>query len=127
MTSYQSPLYPGDVLKQMYSRFCYRKTKIYKEGDATRNEFPSVLLRVVDRQPPIDGEESLQELLRVVPYDGKAVDNDAKALWVQTENCLHSQIFLVQILDIEQSEKDRLLLVLPADNSIDLFLFPFCW
>ena len=112
-------IYLGDVLKQMYFRFCYRKTKIYKESDATQNEFLSVLLHVVDRHPPIDGEESLQQLLRIVPYDGKAVDDDANALWVETENCLRNQSILVQNLDIEQSEKDRLLLVLPADTNVD--------
>ena len=82
MTSYQSPLYLGDVLKQMNSRFCYKKTKIYKEGDATQNELLSVLLYLVDRYPTIDEEVSLQQLLRIVPYGGKAVDDDEKALWV---------------------------------------------
>jgi ATP-dependent RNA helicase DDX60 len=112
-------VYIGAVLEQMYIRFCYRKTKVYKESDATQNEFLSVLLHVVDRHPPINGQESLQQLLRIVPHDGKAVDDDAKALWVETENRLHNQSTLIQSLDIDQNEKDRILLVLPAATAVD--------
>jgi ATP-dependent RNA helicase DDX60 len=112
-------VYLGDVLKQMFFRFCYKKTKVYKESDATQNEFLSVLLHVVDRHPPIDDQESIQQLLRIVPRDGKAVDKDAKTLWVETENHLRNQSILIQSLDIDQSEKDRMLLVLPAETSID--------
>ena len=108
-------IYIGAVLEQMYIRFCYRKTKVYKESDATQNEFLSVLLHVVDRFPQVDGQESLQQLLRIAPSeDGRALHDDGKALWLETEKLLMEQTKLIQSLDIDQSEKDRMLLVLPA-------------
>jgi ATP-dependent RNA helicase DDX60 len=110
--------YLGAVLEQMFIRFCYKKTKVYKESDSTQNEFLSVLLHVVDRHPPVDGQESLQQLLRIVPSgDGKASHDDGKALWIETEKILLQQTVLINGLDIDQSEKDRLLLSLPASTQ----------
>ena len=104
----------GAVLEQMYIRFCYRKTKLYKESDATQNEFLSVLLHIIDRHPPLDGQESLQQLLRIAPSDdGKALHDEGKALWLETEKLLMEQTALIQGLDIHQNEKERLLLILP--------------
>lgn len=106
------------VLEQMYLRFCYNKTKSYKESDSTQNEFLSVLLHVVDRWPAKEGEESLQQLLRVSPSDeGKAMNDDAKAMWLETEKTLLDTTTLINGLDIDQVEKDKLLLVLPAATA----------
>jgi len=103
------------VLEQMYLRFCYNKTKSFKESDSTQNEFLSVLLHVVDRVPAKEGDESLQQLLRVeASDDGKALSDEAKAMWLETEKTLRDTTDLINSLDIDQSEKDKLLLVLPA-------------
>jgi ATP-dependent RNA helicase DDX60 len=116
MNDYPSEaVYLSAVLEQMYIRFCYMKTKSYKESDSTQNEFLSVLLHVVDRVPCEEGEESLQQLLRIAPAeDGRALNEDAKAMWLETEKSLADQTALINGLEIDQSEKDRLLLVLPA-------------
>ena len=106
------------VLKQMFFRFCFKKTKSFKESDSTQNEFLSVLLHVVDRWPAKDGEESLQQLLRVAPSaDGRALNDDAKSMWLETENTLRDTTALIDSLDIDQKEKDKLLLVLPAATT----------
>jgi len=111
-------VYLCTVLEQMYLRFCYNKTKSYKQSDSTQNEFLSVLLHVVDRCPAKEGEESLQQLLRVAPSDdGKALSEDAKAMWLETEKTLIDTTALINGLDIDQSEKDKLLLVLPAATA----------
>jgi ATP-dependent RNA helicase DDX60 len=108
------------VLEQMYIRFCYNKTKSYKESDSTQNEFLSVLLHVVDRCEAKEGEESLQQILRVAPSaDGKAMNDDAKSLWVETEKILRDQTTLINNLDVDKSEKDILLLPLPAGIADD--------
>lgn len=106
------------VLEQMYIRFCYNKTKSYKESDSTQNEFLSVLLHVVDRVPVTEGDESLQQLLRIAASDdGKALSDDAKAMWLETEMTLREQSELINSLDIPQCDKDCLLLVLPASTT----------
>jgi hypothetical protein len=108
------------VLEQMYIRFCYNKTKSQKESDSMQNEFLSVLLHVVDRVPAKEGDQSLQQLLRIVPHeDGKALSEDAKAMWLETEEKLREQTNLINILDIGQAEKDILLLPLPAGTTED--------
>jgi ATP-dependent RNA helicase DDX60 len=108
------------VLEQMYIRFCYIKTKSYMQSDSTQNEFLSVLLHVVDRVPCVEGEESLQQLLRIAPSDdGRALNEDAKAMWLETEKSLADQTALINSLDIDQSEKDMLLIVPPAAVSAD--------
>jgi ATP-dependent RNA helicase DDX60 len=112
-------VYLGAVLEQLYIRFCYRKTKVYKESDSTQNEFLSVLLHVVDRHPPLDGQETLQQVLRIAPSDdGKALQDDLKALWLETEQLLMNQTELINGLDISENEKDRLLLVVPAATEV---------
>merc|ERR1719261_1140594 len=74
------------ALEQMYIRFCYNKTKNYKESDSTQNEFLSVLLHVVDRVPVKEGDESLQQILRIAASaDGKALNEEAKIMWLETE------------------------------------------
>jgi hypothetical protein len=106
------------VLEQMYIRFCYNKTKSYKESDSTQNEFLSVLLHVVDRVPAKEGDESLQQLLRIVPSDdGKALNEDVKVMWLETEKTLRDQTARIESLDIDQKEKDKLLLELPAASE----------
>jgi hypothetical protein len=108
------------VLEQMYNRFCYNKTKSQKESDSMQNEFLSVLLHVVDRVPAKEGEDSLQQLLRIVPHgDGKALSEEAKAMWLETEARLREQTNLINSLDIGQAEKDMLLLPLPAATAED--------
>lgn len=97
------------VLEQLYTRFCYNKTKTFKESDATQNEFLSVLIHTIDRVPVKEGEESLQDMLRITaPIDGKQLNEDAKDLWVETEKLLCNQKDLIDSLDISQSAKDQL-------------------
>jgi len=102
------------ALEQMYIRFCYNKTKNYKESDSTQNEFLSVLLHVVDRVPVKAGDESLQQILRIAASaDGKALNEDAKTMWLETEKTLMDQRKLIESLDCGQFEKDQLHLVIP--------------
>jgi hypothetical protein len=107
------------TLEQMYFNFCYNKTKNFKESDATQNDFLSVLLHVVDRVPAKEGEESLQEYLRIVSSeDGtKQVNEDAIALWKETEEILSAQKDLIQSMDISQEEKDKMHLALPPGGG----------
>lgn len=108
------------ALDQLYIRFCYNKTKSYKESDAVQNEFLSVLLHVVDRVPAKEGEESLQQLLRINPTgDGKSLSADAKDLWLETEQVLRDQKDLIDSLDIDQTEKDKMNLVMPPASTDD--------
>jgi ATP-dependent RNA helicase DDX60 len=108
------------VLEQMYIRFCFNKTKSYKESDSTQNEFLSVLLHVVDRVPAGEGQESLQQLLRVAPSDdGRALSDDARAMWMETERTLREQKATIDSLDIPQPEKDAMNLLLPPGTSED--------
>lgn len=111
------------ILEQMYIRFCYMKTKTFKESDATQNEFLSVLLHVVDRVPAKEGEESLQQMLRVEgSSDGNVpVNEDAKAMWMETEKSLREQKAAVDALDIDQADKDQMQLAIPPgidDNDV---------
>jgi hypothetical protein len=106
------------VLEQMYIRFCYNKTKSYKESDSTQNEFLSVLLHVVDRVPAKEGQESLQQLLRISQAeDGRALSEDAKAMWLETEKTLRDQKALIDGMDIDQVEKDMIHLVIPPASE----------
>ncbi|KAL7569391.1 hypothetical protein ACA910_010476 [Epithemia clementina (nom. ined.)] len=103
------------VLDLMFNRFCYNKTKNFKESDSTQNDFLSVLLHVVDRVPCREGEESLQKALRATTKldDGKAVNDEARELWLQTERLLRAQADLIDSLDVDQSEKDKMHLAIP--------------
>jgi ATP-dependent RNA helicase DDX60 len=109
------------VLEQMYIRFCFNKTKSFKESDATQNDFLSVLLHVIDRVPAKEGDESLQEFLRVVSSEdgSRPVNDEAKAMWMETEKCLREQRDLIDKLDIPQEEKDKMHLALPAGKDED--------
>jgi replicative superfamily II helicase len=106
------------VLEQLFMRFCYNKTKTFKESDATQNEFLSVLIHVLDRVPAKEGEESLQEMLRInAAADSKQINEDSKQLWVETEEILCNQKQLIDSLDVDQSAKDELHLPLPPGGS----------
>ncbi|GKY96111.1 hypothetical protein MPSEU_000571500 [Mayamaea pseudoterrestris] len=106
------------ALEQLYIRFCFNKTKSYKESDSTQNEFISVLLHVVDRVAAKEGEESLQQVLRVSPApDGRSLSEDAKSMWLETEAALREARDTIEKLDILQEEKDKMHLVLPPGAS----------
>mmetsp|Transcript_88324 Transcript_88324/g.254816 ORF Transcript_88324/g.254816 Transcript_88324/m.254816 type:complete len:1259 (+) Transcript_88324:237-4013(+) len=93
------------VLEQMYLRFCYQKSKQFKESDSTQNEFLSVLIHVVDRHAPPEGEESLQQLLRIQATEDGKQNEDAVSLWLETEETLRKQKELVDSLDIPDEDK----------------------
>lgn len=101
------------ILEQLYLRFCYQKTKAFMTSDSTQNDLLAVLLHVVDRVPAREGEESLQELLRVAPSPGKNINEDALAMWLETEEMLMDQRDQINGLDIDDSEKAQLNLVVP--------------
>ena len=73
------------ILEKLYLRFCYMKTKTFKEADTTQNDFLAVLLPVVDRVPAKEGEESLQVMLCVTPTEKKIINDNARAMWLKTE------------------------------------------
>ncbi|KAL3922591.1 MAG: hypothetical protein SGILL_002122 [Bacillariaceae sp.] len=101
------------VLEQMYLRFCYQKSKQFKESDATQNEFLSVLIHVVDRHSPADGEQSLQQLLRIEQSEDGKFNEDAQEMWMETEATLRKQKELIDGLDIPEEEKLKLHLSMP--------------
>jgi len=101
------------VLEQMYLRFCYQKSKTFKESDSTQNEFLSVLIHVADRHSPAEGEESLQQLLRIEATEDGKMNEDAKALWLETEETLQKQKEAIDALDIPEEEKEKMRLALP--------------
>jgi len=105
------------ILEQLYLRFCYMKTKAFKEADSTQNDLLAVLLHVVDRVPAKEGEESLQELLRVNPSEGKIINEDALAMWLETEEILMDQRDKINALDIEDHEKAKMHLVIPPAGA----------
>ena len=113
-------VYLAAVLEQMYLRFCFNKTKTYKESDSTQNEFLSILLHVVDRVPAKEDEESLQQHLRIAGADdGRALNEDARSMWLETEKTLRRQTELIESLDIDEKEKQKLLLPIPAATEDD--------
>lgn len=101
------------ILEQLYLRFCYQKSKQFKESDATQNDFLSVLIHVVDRRPRKEGEESLQELLRIEESEDGKQNADARAMWLETEETLRRQKDLIESLDIPEEEKAKLHLEIP--------------
>lgn len=107
------------VLEQMYLRFCYNKTKAYKESDSTQNEFLSVLLHVVDRVPAQEGEESLQDLLKLIPSPDGKMNEDSRELWLETEKALRDLKIKIDGLDIPESEKAKMNLVIPPAEKED--------
>jgi len=106
------------VLDQLYIRFCFNKTKAFKESDSTQNDFLSVLCHVLDRVPARENEESLQQLLRIVPYKS-TVNDDARAMWLETEEELRNTKKTIDGLDIPQSTKDQMHLVVPPASVDD--------
>merc|ERR1719384_2370943 len=106
------------LLEQLYFSFCYQKTKSFKESDATQNSFLSVLVHAVDRFPPKEGEESLQQMLRLESgNNGNVVNEDAIALWEETEQTLCEQKAVIDSLEIDESEKKKIHLVLPPGGD----------
>lgn len=100
------------VLEQLYFNYCYNKTNVFKESDGTQNNFLSVLLHVVDRVPAKEGEQSLQQYLRVEADtdSGKTLNEEAIAVWKETEDILRAQKVVIDGLDIPQSEKEKMYL-----------------
>ena len=105
------------VLEQLYFNYCYNKTNVFKESDGTQNDFLCVLLHVIDRVPAKEGEETFQQYLRIEPtVDGSTnLNEEAMAVWNETEDILRAQKETIDALDIAQSEKDKMYLpVLPG-------------
>lgn len=98
------------TLEQLYFNFCYNKTKSFKESDGTQNDFLAVLLHVIDRVPAKEGEDSLQQYLRLESTGdtSKIVDESASNVWKETEEILRAQRNLIESFDIPQSEKDKM-------------------
>lgn len=108
------------VLDQLYLRFCFRKTKQFMESDAAQNNFLAILCHVVDRHSAKDGEESLQQMLKVSSDVGKStVNDDARYMWLETEKTLRDQRKLIESLDIPPSEKDSMHLAIPPAIADD--------
>merc|ERR1712166_621929 len=105
------------VLEQMYLRFCYQKSKQFKESDATQNEFLSILIHVIDRYPPHNGSKSLQQLLRIEESEDGKLNEDAKATWLETEEILREQKEVIDALEIPDGEKAKLNLELPPSSE----------
>lgn len=105
------------VLEQMYLRFCYQKSKQFKESDATQNEFLSILIHIADRCPPADGAESLQQLLRIEESEDGKLNEEWKSSWYETEDTLRKQKLLIEGLDIPDEEKAKLNLELPPASE----------
>jgi len=105
------------VLDQLYLRFAFQKQKQFRESDATQNSFLAVLIHVVDRHPAKEGENNLQELLRITPSDDGKVDEDAQAMWSDTEKILQQQKELIDSMDIPDEEKAKMHLELPPGDD----------
>lgn len=110
------------ILEQLYLRFCYNKTKSFKESDGTQNDFLSVLIHVVDRVPARAGDGTLQQFLRIESTGtGKILNDDAIDLWQETEAALRKQRDVINSLDIPDSEKAKMHLELGVgDGEKDL-------
>jgi superfamily II RNA helicase len=107
------------VLEQLYLRFCYQKSKTFKESDSTQNEFLSVLIHVIDRHVPAEGEESLQKLLHIEASEDGKQNTDAEALWLETEETLRKQQDLIDSLNIPEEEKAKMRLIIPPASEGD--------
>lgn len=105
------------VLEQLYLRFSYQKSKTFKESDSTQNEFLSVLIHVLDRHPPAEGEESLQQLLRIEASEDGKQNMEAHALWLETEEILRKQNELISSMDIPEEEKAKMRLAIPPSSE----------
>jgi hypothetical protein len=99
------------ILEQLYFNYCYNKTNVFKESDATQNDFLAALLHVVDRVPVKEGQESLQQYLRVEASDkGMTLNEDFLPIWKETEDILRATKASIDALDIPQSEKEKMYL-----------------
>jgi len=106
------------ILDQLYLRFCYNKTKTFMQSDATQNDFLSVLLHVIDRVPAKEGDETLQQLLRVSPSeDGRSLNEDGIGMWLETEKILSDQKKLIDSLDINEEDKSLMQLDMPPAET----------
>eukprot|EP00934_Nitzschia_sp_Nitz4_P001583 Nitzschia sp. Nitz4//scaffold58_size112336//65054//68984//NITZ4_004039-RA/size112336-augustus-gene-0.24-mRNA-1//-1//CDS//3329555007//1583//frame0 len=105
------------MLELLYMRFGFGKSKQFLSSDNTQNEFLSVLIHVTSRYPPVEGEESLQQILRIVPgADGK--DNpEARSLWEETEGLLRKQKGIIDGLDIPEEQKALMHLAIPPEGE----------
>mmetsp|Transcript_21397 Transcript_21397/g.31250 ORF Transcript_21397/g.31250 Transcript_21397/m.31250 type:complete len:355 (+) Transcript_21397:26-1090(+) len=107
------------TLEQLYFNFCYNKTNSFKESDGTQKDFLAVLLHVVDRVPAKEGEESFQQYLRVETNDdaSRVLNDEAMAMWKETEEILRTQQALIDSMDVPQSEKDKMYLPVPPGDE----------
>eukprot|EP00538_Stauroneis_constricta_P012852 CAMPEP_0119555370 /NCGR_PEP_ID=MMETSP1352-20130426/7612_1 /TAXON_ID=265584 /ORGANISM="Stauroneis constricta, Strain CCMP1120" /LENGTH=1273 /DNA_ID=CAMNT_0007602123 /DNA_START=127 /DNA_END=3948 /DNA_ORIENTATION=+ len=101
------------VLEQMYLRFAYNKPITFRENISTQNNFLSILIHVIDRCPVKEGEKSLQELLHITSEEDSAVNDDAKAMWIETEVTLQKTKAKIEAMDIADADKEKMLLSLP--------------
>ena len=108
------------ILDLLYDRFCYNKTKVFKESDSTQNDFLSVLIHVVDRVPVEGGNESLQEFLRLVDLSesGKILNQEGILMWNETEELIFKQHKDILSLDIDLEEKEKMILDLPPTGGM---------
>jgi hypothetical protein len=109
------------VLEQLYLRFCYQKSKQFKESDSTQNEFLSVLIHIIDRRPAPEGEESLQQLLRIESAEDGKQNEDAVSLWLETEATLMKQKAIIDGLDIPDEQKALMNLEMPPASEEGAF------
>jgi len=58
-------------------------------------------------------------MLKVSSAEGKSVNDDARSLWLETEGTLRKQKAFIDNLDIPQSEKDAMHLVIPPASTDD--------
>lgn len=107
------------LLEQLYIRLCFNKTKIFQQSDSTQNEFLSVLVHVLDRVPARQGEASLQQLLGISPSADKStpLNEDAISMWLETETALIKQQDIIEQLNVDESDKARMRLALPAGGD----------
>jgi hypothetical protein len=67
----------------------------------------------VDRHSPPEGEESLQQLLRVEATEDGKQNEDALSLWLETEATLRNQKQIIDGLDIPEDQKKLMQLEMP--------------
>jgi hypothetical protein len=120
LSSIPTAIHLNAILDQLYYRFCYNKTKAFKESDSTQNEFLSVLVHVVDRVPAKEGEECLQEFLRLTDpsESGKILNDEGIKMWEETESLLLQQHEDIMNLDVDEEEKKKMILDVPPTGNM---------
>lgn len=108
-------------LDLMYLRFCFQKSMAVRKSDAMQNEFLACLIHIVDRHPPREGEESLQQLLRIEPSEDGKINEDARDLWLKTEEILIGTKKRIDAIEVDQSEKDKMHLSMPPAEKTGEF------